>query len=60
MKKYLGILLIVVGAIILLLSYILTAYFGFSTVDYNPVQFCGLGLTIAGLIVHIVVTRRTR
>ena len=60
MKKYLGILLIVLGALVLLLSYILTAYFGFSAVDHNPVQIGGLGLIIAGLITHIFITRRTR
>ena len=54
MKKYLGIALIVLGAIILLISYF--AEF----VDYNPVQFTGLGLLIAGLVAHIHITRRIR
>ena len=54
MKKYLGILLIVIGAIVLLISYLT------ELVDYNPVQFSGLGLIIAGLIAHIIITRRTR
>jgi hypothetical protein len=54
MKKYLGILLIVLGAIVLLVSYLA------ELVDYNPVQFSGLGLIIAGLITHIVITRRTK
>lgn len=54
MKKYLGILLIVIGAIVLLISYLT------ELVDYNPVQFTGLGLIIAGLIAHIVITKRTK
>lgn len=54
MKKYLGIALIVLGAIILLVSYLA------ELVDYNPVQFTGLGLIIAGLIAHILITRRIR
>ncbi len=47
MVKYIGILLIVLGAILLLVSYLT------ELVDYNCVQFSGLGLIIAGLIVHI-------
>ncbi len=54
MKKYLGILLIVLGALVLLISYFA------QLVDYNPVQFTGLGLIIAGLIAHIVLTKRTK
>ena len=54
MKKHLGIGLIVLGALVLLLSYC------FELVDYNPVQFLGLGLIIAGLIAHIVITKRTK
>ncbi len=60
MKKYLGIILIALGALVLLTSYLLTAYAGQSLVDYNSVQFCGLGLCIAGLIAHIVITKRTK
>ncbi|MCF0198798.1 MAG: hypothetical protein HUK02_05660 [Bacteroidaceae bacterium] len=52
--KYLGILLIVLGAILLTVSYFA------QWVDYNCVQFTGLGLMIAGLIAHIVIARRTR
>ncbi len=54
MKKYLGILLIVLGALVLLVSYF------FELVDYNPVQFFGLALIIAGLIAHIFITKKTK
>ena len=54
MKKYIGIGLIILGALVLLISYFA------ELVDYNPVQFSGLGLIIAGLIAHIAITRRTR
>ena len=54
MKKYLGICLIVLGALVLLASYC------FELVDYNPVQFTGLGLIIAGLITHIAITKKTK
>lgn len=54
MKNYLGILLIVLGALVLLVSYFA------EWVDYNPVQFTGLGLILAGLIAHIVITKRTK
>ena len=54
MKIYLGILLIVIGAILLLVSYLT------ELVDYNPVQFTGLGLIIAGLIAHIFITKKTK
>ena len=54
MKKYIGILLIFLGAVILFASYWL------QLVDYNAVQFSGLGLIIAGLIAHIVITKKTK
>ena len=54
MKNYLGIVLIVLGALVLLVSYFA------EWVDYNPVQFTGLGLIIAGLIAHIVITKRMK
>ena len=53
MKKYLGILFIVAGAVVLLLSYLL------ELVDLNPVQFTGLGLILVGLIAHIFITKRS-
>ena len=54
MKKYIGILLIVLGALVLLVSYFA------QWVDYNPVQFTGLGLIIAGLIAHIFITKKIK
>ncbi len=51
MLKYLGILLIVIGAVVLLVSYFM------EWVDYNPVQFCGLGLIIIGLVGHILLQK---
>ena len=54
MKKYIGILLIVLGALVLLISYFA------ELVDYNPVQFTGLALIIAGLIAHIYITKNTK
>lgn len=53
MKNYLGVLAIVLGALILFLSYWL------ELVDYNSVQFTGLGLIIAGLIGHIYLTKKS-
>ncbi|MDD7304109.1 MAG: hypothetical protein SPF56_07670 [Bacteroidaceae bacterium] len=52
MKKYLGILLIVLGAIFLLLIYML------DWVDNNVALFCSLGLMIVGLIAHIIIQKR--
>ncbi len=54
MKKYIGICLIVLGALILLISYFA------ELVDYNSVQFSGLGLIIAGLIAHIVIMKKVK
>lgn len=54
MTKYIGILLIVMGAVLLLVSYLC------ELVDYNSVQFTGLGLILAGLIAHIVLTKRSK
>ncbi len=54
MVKYLGVLLIVLGAIVLLVSYFL------ELVDYNAVQFCGLGLIIIGLVAHILLQKRVK
>ncbi len=51
MVKYLGILLIVIGAVVLLISYFK------ELVDYNGVQFTGLGLIIIGLVVHILLQK---
>lgn len=50
--KNLGLLLIVLGAIILVLSY------AFNWVDYNWVGGTSLLIMIIGLIVHIIMNKR--
>lgn len=52
MKKYLGILLIVLGALMLIISYF------FDLVDYNWYNVGALLLIIIGLIAHIQVTKK--
>ncbi len=54
MSKYLGVLLIVLGAIILLTSYFM------ELVDYNFVQFGAFGLMVVGLIAHIFIQKREK
>ncbi len=52
MKTYLGILLIVLVAIVLTVSYFM------ELVDNNAEQVTGLGLVIAGLVVHIIMQKK--
>ena len=52
MKKYLGILLIVLGALLLIVSYFA------DFVDYNWYNVGALLLIIVGLIVHILVSKK--
>ena len=52
MKKYLGILLIVLGALLLIVSYFA------DFVDYNWYNVGALLLIIVGLIVHIQVSKK--
>lgn len=52
MQKYLGIPVIVLGAVLLVLSYFL------DWTDYNALQFGSLALIIIGLIVHIVIQKK--
>ena len=54
MEKYIGILMIIVGAIVLVISYLM------QWVDNNIIQFSALALMILGLIAHIVITRRIK
>ena len=54
MKKNIGILMIILGAIVLVISYFM------QWVDNNIVQFSALALMILGLIAHIVITRRIK
>lgn len=50
--KYLGLLLIILGAIILILSY------AFGWVDYNMVTGGSLLVMIIGLIAHIALNKK--
>ena len=53
MKQNLGIILIVLGALLLVLSYVL------SLEDYNFYNFGALLLIIIGIIAHIYITKRS-
>lgn len=53
MKNYIGIAAIVVGALILVIS-----YFTNTLVDYNWVQLLALLFIVAGIVGHIIVTKR--
>lgn len=52
MKKYLGIILIVLGALMLVISYFV------DLVDYNGYNVGALLLIVIGLIAHIQITKR--
>jgi len=53
MNKYLGIILIVLGALMLIFSYVL------SLEDYNFYNIGALLIIICGIIAHIYVTKRS-
>lgn len=53
MKNYIGIAAIVLGALILVIS-----YFTNTLVDYNWVQILALLFIVAGIVGHIIVTKR--
>lgn len=53
MKENLGICLIVLGALLLIISYF------FELVDYNWYQVGALCMIIAGIVAHIVITKRS-
>ncbi|MCH5168912.1 MAG: hypothetical protein J1F27_04660 [Prevotellaceae bacterium] len=52
-KKNLGLILIVLGALMLILSYLV------DLVDYNFYNIGALIVIIAGIVTHIIVTKRT-
>ena len=54
MKKYLGIILIVLGALMLTISYFV------DLVDYNGYNAGAFLLIVIGLIAHIQITKRTK
>lgn len=53
MKKNLGLILIVLGALMLLVSYFA------DFVDYNSYNVTALLLIIAGIVAHIIITKRS-
>lgn len=53
LKKNLGFILIVLGALMLILSYFV------DLVDYNFYNIGALVIIIAGIVTHIVVTKRS-
>lgn len=61
-KQNVGIILIVLGALLLIISYF-SAKFNLGVlanlVDYNWFQVCSLVLIIAGIVTHIVITKRS-
>ena len=61
-KQNVGITLIVLGALLLIISYF-SAKFNLGVlanlVDYNGFQVCSLVLIIAGIVTHIVITKRS-
>lgn len=52
-KQNLGIILIVLGALMLILSY------AFSLEDYNFYNIGALLIIIAGIVTHIIMTKRS-
>lgn len=54
--KNIGIIMIVIGALILVLSYAADRFLNMGTVDQNWIQILGLLLVIAAVPVHIHVT----
>lgn len=53
MKKYSGIILIVLGALLLVVSYLT------SLADYNWYNFSAFGIIVIGIITHIIVTKES-
>ena len=51
-KKYLGAIVVIIGAILLICSY----FFGWN--NYNGVQIGAMVLMIAGLLLHIFLGRK--
>lgn len=53
MKKFFGLALIVLGALLLILSYVC------SLEDYNFYNIGALLIIIAGIVTHIVITKKS-
>lgn len=61
-KQSLGIILIVLGAVLLIISYFAAKFnLGFfaELVDYNWYQMLALLLIIVGIVAHIVIAKRS-
>jgi hypothetical protein len=54
MKQNLGIIIIVLGALMLIFS-----YYPFDLVDYNFYNIGAFIIIVAGIVTHIVVTKRS-
>ncbi len=54
--KHIGILLVVIGALILVASYVADTFLSAGTTDQNWIQMLAMVLIIAGVPVHIHVT----
>ena len=57
--KYIGIIMIVIGALVEVLSYVTDRFMNSGAVDLNLVQGLALLLIIAGLITHMRVTGKS-
>ena len=57
--KYIGIVMIVIGALVEVFSYVTDRFMNSGAVDQNWVQGLALLLIIAGLITHIRVTGKS-
>ncbi len=57
--KYFGIVMIVIGALIMVLSYVADSFLGWGTTDNNLVQVFAMLAIIAGVPVHIHVTGKS-
>ena len=53
-----GIIMIVIGALALVLSYASDRFFSSGTVDYNWIQILSFLLIIAGLVAHILLNKK--
>lgn len=53
MKKYTGIIMIILGALLLVISYFT------ELVDYNWYNFLAFFMIVAGIITHIIVTKKS-
>ena len=57
--KYIGILMIVIGALILVASYATDRFMNSGTVDENWIQVLAMAIIIAGVPTHIYVTGKS-